>query len=151
APRPPQRECPSALSVAASLPAPRQIAIRCRSHGAQAITHRHYTCRGSRFHLPGGVRRCRHRTQAGSPCHDGLVVPDGGGPQPPLGGAAVATVAVVDDDAAIRLVCRVALELAGYAVVEAPDGEAGLEVVRAASPDLALVDVMMPRLDGMAM
>lgn len=57
----------------------------------------------------------------------------------------------MDDDAAIRLVCRVALELAGYAVVEAPDGEAGLELVRAASPDLALVDVMMPRLDGIAM
>jgi CheY-like chemotaxis protein len=57
---------------------------------------------------------------------------------------------VVDDDAAIRLVCRVALELAGFAVVEAVDGEAGLELVRAESPALALVDVMMPRRDGVS-
>jgi CheY-like chemotaxis protein len=61
-----------------------------------------------------------------------------------------ATVAVVDDDAGIRLVCRVTLELAGFTVVEAPDGEAGVELVRAMLPDVALVDVMMPRLDGAA-
>jgi CheY-like chemotaxis protein len=78
------------------------------------------------------------------------VVPDSGGPQPHLGASAAATVAVVDDDAAIRLVCRVALELAGFAVVEAVDGEAGLDLVRAESPQLALVDVMMPRRDGVS-
>ena len=44
--------------------------------------------------------------------------------------------------------CRVNLQLEGYEVIEAPDGDAGLESVRSEHPDLILLDVMMPGLDG---
>jgi two-component system, OmpR family, alkaline phosphatase synthesis response regulator PhoP len=55
---------------------------------------------------------------------------------------------VVDDQPDIRLMCRVNLQLEGYTVVEAGDGDAGLEMVRSEKPDLILLDVMMPGLDG---
>jgi DNA-binding response OmpR family regulator len=44
--------------------------------------------------------------------------------------------------------CRVNLQLEGYEVLEAADGDAGLEMVRLERPDLVLLDVMMPGLDG---
>jgi len=44
--------------------------------------------------------------------------------------------------------CRVNLQLEGYEVLEAADGDAGLEMVRSERPDLVLLDVMMPGLDG---
>ena len=44
--------------------------------------------------------------------------------------------------------CRVNLQLEGYEVLEAGDGDAGLERVRIEHPDLVLLDVMMPGLDG---
>ena len=58
------------------------------------------------------------------------------------------TVLVVDDEAPIRLLCRVNLEAEGFEVTEATDGPAGLEAARAAKPDLILLDVMMPGMDG---
>ncbi len=57
-------------------------------------------------------------------------------------------VLVVDDEAPIRLLCRVNLEAEGIDVVEAADGVAGVEQARAERPDVILLDVMMPRLDG---
>jgi len=58
------------------------------------------------------------------------------------------TVLVVDDEPDIVLFARVNLELAGYDVLEAGDGEAGLAAVHEHRPDVVLLDVMMPRLDG---
>jgi len=55
---------------------------------------------------------------------------------------------VVDDDAPIRLLCRVNLEAEGMEVVEAEDGEDGLEKARSTHPDVVLLDVMLPQLDG---
>ena len=55
---------------------------------------------------------------------------------------------VVDDDADIRGLLRTLLERAGYEVVDAPDGRAGLRELYAASPDLVVLDVAMPGLDG---
>jgi DNA-binding response OmpR family regulator len=55
---------------------------------------------------------------------------------------------VIDDQPDIRLMCRVNLALEGYEVIEAPDGEAGLDMVFSEQPDLVLLDVMMPGLDG---
>jgi DNA-binding response OmpR family regulator len=60
----------------------------------------------------------------------------------------VTTVLVIDDEAPIRLLCRVNLEAEGMAVLEAADGPAGLEKARAERPDVVLLDVMMPGLDG---
>jgi DNA-binding response OmpR family regulator len=55
---------------------------------------------------------------------------------------------VIDDEAPIRLLCRVNLEAEGMDVIEAGDGEAGLELARSERPDVVLLDVMMPVLDG---
>jgi DNA-binding response OmpR family regulator len=60
----------------------------------------------------------------------------------------VTKVLVVDDEAPIRLLCRVNLEAEGMEVLEAGDGEAGLELARSELPDLVLLDVMMPAMDG---
>ena len=57
-------------------------------------------------------------------------------------------VLVIDDEAPIRLLCRVNLEAEGMEVLEAPDGRTGVEVARERSPDAILLDVMMPGLDG---
>ena len=57
-------------------------------------------------------------------------------------------VLVVDDDAPIRLLCRVNLEAEGMEVLEASDGEDGLELARSSRPDVVLLDVMLPKLDG---
>src|SRR5215467_2246066 len=57
-------------------------------------------------------------------------------------------VLVIDDEAPIRLLCRVNLEAEGIAVLEAADGTAGLELARGEQPDVVLLDVMMPGLDG---
>ncbi len=59
-------------------------------------------------------------------------------------------VLVIDDEAPIRLLCRVNLEAEGMDVLEAPDGHAGLELARTRLPDAILLDVMMPGLDGWA-
>ncbi|HEY5296284.1 MAG TPA: response regulator [Gaiellaceae bacterium] len=58
------------------------------------------------------------------------------------------TVLVIDDEAPIRLLCRVNLEAEGMTVLEAADGPSGLEKARAETPDIVLLDVMMPGLDG---
>ena len=58
------------------------------------------------------------------------------------------TVLVIDDEAPIRLLCRVNLEAEGMAVLEAADGPSGLEKARSETPDVILLDVMMPGLDG---
>ena len=57
-------------------------------------------------------------------------------------------VLVIDDEAPIRLLCRVNLEAEGMAVIEAADGPSGLDQARTESPDVILLDVMMPGLDG---
>jgi DNA-binding response OmpR family regulator len=58
------------------------------------------------------------------------------------------TVLVIDDEAPIRLLCRVNLEAEGMPVLEAGDGPSGLEAARDDNPDVILLDVMMPGLDG---
>jgi two-component system, OmpR family, alkaline phosphatase synthesis response regulator PhoP len=62
----------------------------------------------------------------------------------------VTRVLVIDDEAPIRLLCRVNLEAEGMQVLEAVDGPAGLEQARSLMPDVILLDVMMPGLDGWA-
>jgi DNA-binding response OmpR family regulator len=57
-------------------------------------------------------------------------------------------VLVIDDEAPIRLLCRVNLEAEGMEVLEAADGPSGLETARVELPDVILLDVMMPGLDG---
>ncbi len=63
-------------------------------------------------------------------------------------GVSATRVLVIDDEAPIRLLCRVNLEAEGLEVLEAADGPGGLEKARAEQPDVILLDVMMPGLDG---
>jgi DNA-binding response OmpR family regulator len=55
---------------------------------------------------------------------------------------------VIDDEAPIRLLCRVNLEAEGVEVVEAAEGETGIELAKKERPDAILLDVMMPGMDG---
>jgi DNA-binding response OmpR family regulator len=55
---------------------------------------------------------------------------------------------VADDDPDILALVRFRLERDGYEVLSAPDGETALDLALARTPDLAVLDVMMPRLDG---
>jgi DNA-binding response OmpR family regulator len=57
-------------------------------------------------------------------------------------------VLVADDDPDILSLVKLRLERSGYDVVSAGDGEQALETARTRTPDLALLDVMMPKLDG---
>ena len=57
-------------------------------------------------------------------------------------------VLVIDDEAPIRLLCRVNLEAERMEVLEAHDGPSGLETAQREQPDVILLDVMMPTLDG---
>src|SRR6266487_646676 len=57
-------------------------------------------------------------------------------------------VLVIDDEAPIRLLCRVNLQAEGMEVLEAEDGPGGIEKALEERPDVILLDVMMPGLDG---
>src|SRR5712672_2657944 len=57
-------------------------------------------------------------------------------------------VLVIDDSPTITKVVQLVLTKAGYEVSTAPDGEAGLEAVRAARPELILLDFVMRRMNG---
>ncbi|TRV81829.1 response regulator transcription factor [Streptomyces sp. 130] len=57
----------------------------------------------------------------------------------------------VEDDDVIREATQLALERVGFAVTAVPDGLTGLEAFRADRPDIALLDVMVPGLDGVSL
>jgi DNA-binding response OmpR family regulator len=56
---------------------------------------------------------------------------------------------IVDDEPNVRLMLRTTLESVGYKVVDAEDGERALQRLRAESCDLILLDLQMPKMDGM--
>lgn len=60
----------------------------------------------------------------------------------------MARILVVEDDAMIARIVRIKLENSGYEVQVAGDGGEGLMAIREARPDLVLLDVMMPVMDG---
>jgi two-component system alkaline phosphatase synthesis response regulator PhoP len=59
-------------------------------------------------------------------------------------------VLVIDDEPDVLLLCRVNLQYAGHEVLEAPDGERGLELATTAEPDVIVLDVMLPERDGIS-
>jgi DNA-binding response OmpR family regulator len=59
------------------------------------------------------------------------------------------TVLVVDDDPVIVQLLKVNFEMEGYRVLTASDGERGIERARHDQPDLVVLDVMMPQVDGL--
>lgn len=58
------------------------------------------------------------------------------------------SVLVVDDDARVRTLMRGRLEIAGYRVDEAPNGEVALDMYRDAPTDVVVTDIVMPEMDG---
>jgi DNA-binding response OmpR family regulator len=60
----------------------------------------------------------------------------------------IPSVLIVDDEPMTRNLLRLMLERAGFAILEAEDGLKALEVVAESSPDVLLLDVMMPNMDG---
>jgi DNA-binding response OmpR family regulator len=92
--------------------------------------------------------------EAGTPAHRpeaARTVPEVGGERRQLGDApAKATVLVVDDDNAIRDFLRSALESEGYAVLAAGDGVDALALCERYPTDVILLDLMMPRMGGLA-
>jgi excisionase family DNA binding protein len=92
------------------------------------------------FYTPGGHRRYRRGDL------ETFLVRSGPGRQqsgPP--------VLVVDDDAGMRELVRIQLEREGYAVQEAASAAEGLAAIESRKPDLILLDVMMPHVDGWEM
>ncbi len=64
-------------------------------------------------------------------------------------GVADGIVLVVDDDPVIVRLLQVNFEMEGYQVLTASDGETGLSRARQSQPDVIVLDVMMPRIDGL--
>jgi CheY-like chemotaxis protein len=58
-------------------------------------------------------------------------------------------VLLVEDDKFLRRACEVGLKKRGFTVLTANDGEEGLQLARSESPDIILLDMLMPRLNGM--
>src|SRR6185295_12309172 len=88
-----------------------------------------------------GLRRDRSRRRRTTTAYD-----RGEGDCRRLVGGAMSTVLVVDDDLDIARFIEVNLKLEGFDVLLAHDGEQALGIIAEALPDLALLDVMMPRI-----
>jgi two-component system, OmpR family, response regulator RpaA len=56
----------------------------------------------------------------------------------------------IEDDPAVAQMYKLKLELDGYAVTVAPDGEAGLRMARENHPDIIFLDIRLPKMDGFA-
>jgi excisionase family DNA binding protein len=90
------------------------------------------------FYTPGGHRRYRRADL------ETFLERSGPGGQTRSG----PLVLLVDDDERVRELVRVNLEFEGYAVREASGSDEGLAAIEEAKPDLILLDVMMPQVDG---
>jgi excisionase family DNA binding protein len=95
------------------------------------------------FYTPGGHRRYRR-----SDLEDFL---ERGGTLAPRRGEGRRVILIVDDDERLREFVRVNLEMEGYAVREASSADEGLAALDEEPPDLILLDVMMPEVDGWEM
>jgi excisionase family DNA binding protein len=93
------------------------------------------------FYTPGGHRRYKRADLDSFLERSGPSGAAGAGP----------VVLIVDDDERLREYVRVNLEMEGYSVREAGNAEEGLRVLDESTPDLVLLDVMMPEVDGWEM
>jgi excisionase family DNA binding protein len=96
------------------------------------------------FYTPGGHRRYRRSDL------DAFLAQSGGAGAPRTREGR-RLILIVDDDDRLREFVRVNLEMEGYSVREAADAEQGLAALEEEPPDLILLDVMMPKVDGWEM
>ena len=95
------------------------------------------------FYTPGGHRRYRRS--------DLDIFLERGGSAAPRRSEGRRLILIVDDDDRLREFVRVNLEMEGYAVREASSADEGLKALEDEPPDLILLDVMMPQVDGWEM
>ena len=95
------------------------------------------------FYTPGGHRRYRR--------NDLDQFLERGGAAAPRRSEGRRRILIVDDDERLREFVRVNLEMEGYSVREAASAEEGLSALDDEPPDLILLDVMMPQVDGWEM
>jgi CheY-like chemotaxis protein len=108
-----------------------------RTRSRKAEAHRGSRARVPAHRAQGGWRsRVRHRPDPGGGTGDGKPTK----PAP--------RILLVDDESSIRTIVRVNLVSEGMVVAEAEDGAEALERVRREQPELVLLDVMMPDVDG---
>jgi len=93
------------------------------------------------FYTPGGHRRYRRADLEAFLDRSGPGARTKSGP----------LVLLVDDDEKVRELVRINLEFEGYSVSEAGSAEEGMAAIDEAKPDLVLLDVMMPQVDGWEM
>ena len=60
----------------------------------------------------------------------------------------MARILIIDDEEVVRMAIRKMMELAGYEIAEASDGEEGVRLYRQAPADLIITDIQMPRKNG---
>lgn len=60
----------------------------------------------------------------------------------------MSNILIIDDDKVLRFALRAALECGGHEVMEAPDGQVGMDLFREKRPDLIITDILMPERDG---
>ena len=115
--------------------------------GVAQSTMRKWTDSGrvTTFKTPGGHRRYRLSDL------DEFLDQSGRAPSGTEAPGRAPLVLIVDDDARLREFVRVNLEAEGYEVREAGNAKAGLDALDQEPPDLILLDVMMPRVDGWEM
>ncbi|HVF68007.1 MAG TPA: response regulator [Pyrinomonadaceae bacterium] len=87
-------------------------------------------------------------TQESGPHAEARAADAGSRPRGRSGGAH--TVLVAEDDEDVRLLIRTRLDLRGYRVVEARDGQKALELAKDVRPDIVLMDLQLPHLNGFA-
>ena len=102
-------------------------------HGGTIVAASDGEGRGSRF-----VVRLKQTTSA----------PGAGVPVPADRRSQPRRVLLIEDNADAREMLRMMLELAGHAVYDAPDGVRGLELLETVRPDVAIIDIGLPRMDG---
>ena len=129
------------------------VAARLPHAGLRPLPHRAVGSRAdarlpgeaSRGEVPGhsGVESDKDGSHVGAGRSDSDASPRHRG-----GGQALKKILIADDNRQIRLLVNVALRSGGYEIIEAEDGEAALETAVAEQPDLILLDVTMPKLDG---
>ncbi|MBC7460535.1 MAG: diguanylate cyclase [Thermoleophilia bacterium] len=113
---------------------PREFGI---SFGAAVFPHDGDTVEKLLFHAAGGLYK-----QKGADKGTRMAL---AGHAPSLGKVRVL---VADDDAGLRALCRAALEVEGFEVVEATNGRQAIELARAQTPDVLLLDLNMPHYNG---
>jgi len=133
---------PSARRAPASEPDWLTLGQAARFLGVAQSTIRKWSDQGRvpAFYTPGGHRRYKRQDL------DAFLARSG-----PGGHATGPLVLVVDDDAGLRALVRASLESEGYAVREAAGAEEALAAIADRAPELVLLDVVMPGVDGWQM